>query len=47
MTMKNILFVIFFAIITASQFVLGIWMSVIAAREGGKDKFWNRSHSEH
>lgn len=35
-TMKNVPIVVCFAVITVSQFVLGVWMLVLAALRGGK-----------
>ena len=35
-TMKNVPIAIGLGLITASQFALGLWLSIIAAREGGK-----------
>ena len=35
--MKNVYIAIGFGTITASQFVLGIYMVTLARREGGKD----------
>ena len=48
MTMKSIPIVVGFAVITASQFVLGVWMMVLSALKGGKTLALgskNRPHS--
>ena len=34
--MKNIPITVAFAVITTSQFVLGVWMMILAALRGGK-----------
>jgi hypothetical protein len=48
--MKNIPIAICFAVITTSQFALGIWMTVLAAKIGGEDQPFDQgkhdSHSE-
>lgn len=40
--MKNVPIAIGFSVITASQFVLGIWMTIIAAKKGGEAKLFHQ-----